>query len=59
MKLEKLNELLNVTSADCFFAFEPYTCIGDEFYRYCNSGCKLKKQLAKLKEENKINDFKR
>lgn len=22
MKLEKLNELLNVTSADCFFAFE-------------------------------------
>lgn len=52
MKLEKLNELLNVTSKDCFFAFEPYTCIGDEFYRYCNSGCKLKKQLAKLKEEN-------
>lgn len=46
----EIEEILNVTSKDCFFAFEPYTCIADEFFKHCNSNCKLKKQLNKLKE---------
>lgn len=49
----KYSEMLALyTSEDILkYAKENNNFVGDELYRYCNSSCKLKKQLAKLKEE--------
>lgn len=49
MNNNQVNDLFK--DNNCYFCFEPNTCLSDEFYKHCKMSCNLKEKLQNMKKE--------